>query len=196
MRAMNDSRREPKGWHSRGYLPHLDVPGLLQSVTFHLGDSLPRKAIDQMYAGTRPDDPERLHRIERYLDAGQGACWLRRPKIASLVEDALLHFDGVRYRLPCWVLMPNHVHLVIETDPEHPLPRVVQGWKSYTAKEANRLLGRSGSFWARDYFDRYIRDDAHLQAVVRYIENNPVKAGFVATAADWPYGSARHRRNT
>ncbi len=54
----------PKGWHSRGYLPHLDVPGLLQSVTFHLADSLPRQAVEQLYAGTAPDDPERLHRIE------------------------------------------------------------------------------------------------------------------------------------
>ena len=96
---MNSSRREPKGWHSRGYLPHLDVPGLLQSVTFHLGDSLPRNAVEQMYACTKPDDPERVRRIERYLDAGHGACWLGRPDLACLVEDALLHFDGAKLEI-------------------------------------------------------------------------------------------------
>jgi putative transposase len=180
----------PKGWYSHGYLPHLDSPDLLQSVTFRLGDSLPRHVVDRIYAETRPDDPERLRRVERYLDAGQGACWLRRPEIADLVEGALLHFDGARYPLLCWVVMPSHVHLLIETAQGHPLADVVQAWKSYTAKRANELLQRGGQFWARDYFDRYIRDDQHLQAVVRYIENNPVKAGLVDRPEDWPYGSA------
>jgi len=96
---MDTSRPEPKDWHSRGYLPHLDVPGLLQSVTFYLGDSLPKRAVEQMYENTWPDDPERLCRVGHHLDAGHGACWLRRPEIARLVEDALLHFDAVRYRL-------------------------------------------------------------------------------------------------
>ncbi|WP_296927456.1 transposase [Thiohalocapsa sp.] len=183
----------PKGWHSRGYLPHLDVPGLLQSITFHLEDSLPKAVMKEILAATEPGDPERLRCIERWLDAGHGECWLRRPEIGTLVQDALLHFDGERYRMLAWVLMPNHVHCLIETSDGHALGDVVQSWKSFTAKQANRLLGRFGTFWERDYFDRYIRDDRHLAAVVRYIERNPVKAGLVARAEDWPFGSARLR---
>jgi putative transposase len=184
---------EPKGWHSRGYLPHLDQPGLVQFVTFHLGDSLPAAALRWICAETPDDDAERYRRIERYLDAGHGACWLRRPEIATLVQNALLHFDGTRYRLLAWVVMPNHVHALIETVSGFPLPGVLQSWKGFTAREANAQLGRTGAFWHRDYYDRYIRDDAHLAAVVRYIEQNPVKARLVERAQDWPFGSAGHR---
>jgi putative DNA methylase len=149
--------------------------------------------MEQIYAATSPDDPERLRRVERLLDAGHGECWLAKPEIATLVEESLLHGDGQRYRLLCWVIMPNHVHTLIETLDGHPLPDVAHSWKSFTANVANRRLGRTGHFWARDYFDRYIRDDQHLAAVIRYIENNPVKAGLVERAEDWLFGSARRR---
>lgn len=86
--------------------------------------------------------------------------------------------------------MPNHVHVLIETRENYPLSKVVQGWKSFTAKLINRHLGRTGTVWMRDYFDRYIRDDHHLAAVVAYIHNNPVKAGLVPNEQDWPYSSA------
>jgi REP element-mobilizing transposase RayT len=73
-----------------------------------------------------------------------------------------LHFDGQRYRLLAWVVMPNHVHVLIETMTGHTLAAVLHSWKSYTAKEANRLLGRTGDFWQPEYFDRFIRDDRHF----------------------------------
>ena len=181
---------EPKGWHSRGYLPHLDQPGLLQFITFRLSDSLPPAVLHRLVAETADDEAERYRRIEAYLDAGHGACWLRRPEIATQVQDALLHFDGVRYRLLAWVVMPNHTHALIETKRSFPLPGVVQSWKGFTARRANSLLGRSGAFWQRDYYGRYIRDDAHWAAVTRYIAHNPVKAGLAKNPADWPFGSA------
>jgi REP element-mobilizing transposase RayT len=184
----------PKGWYSRGCLPHLDTPGLLQFVTFHLGDSLPRPTLLRLLEETEKDAAERFRRIQRLLDAGHGACWLRRPEIAALVENALLHFDGQRYRLLTWVIMPNHVHVLIETREGHPLCSVVQSCKTYTARRANALLGRHGVFWGRDYFDRFIRDDRHLAAVIRYIEQNPVRAGLVTRAEEWAYGSARWTR--
>lgn len=74
--------------------------------------------------------------------------------------------------------MPNHVHALAEINPGYRLDRIVHSWKSYTAKEANRLLTRSGSFWAPEYFDRFMRDDEHLYSTVAYIEGNPVKAGL------------------
>lgn len=178
-----------KFWHSRGYLPHCDVPGLLQAITFRLADSLPAEALERL-SQEGCDDVTRLKRIESLLDAGHGACWLRQPHVAHIVEDALLHGDGRRYRLLAWCVMPNHVHVLIETQQDHPLPAVVHGWKSFTAKAINKHLGRSGAVWMRDYFDRYIRDDHHLAAVIAYIHGNPLKAGLVNDASDWPFSSA------
>jgi len=115
---------------------------------------------------------------------------LRDPAIASIVQDALQHFDGERYRLIAWATMPNHVHVMIEQIAGYPLGDVVHSWKSFTAKAANRRLRRTGAFWERDYFDRYIRDQAHLDATMHYIHENPVKAGLVARAEQWQWSSA------
>ncbi len=183
----------PKGWYSRGYLPHLDTPNLLQSITFRLADSLPKAVIKRISDATEHSDVERRRHIEQYLDAGYGTCWLRRPDIARICEEALLYFDGERYWLLAWAVMPSHVHVLIETRSGYSLAKVVKSWKTFTAGESNRRLQRSGGFWARDYFDRYIRDDRHLLAVTEYIENNPVKAGLVAKAEEWPFGSACRR---
>lgn len=179
-----------KFWHSRGYLPHCDTPGLLQAITLRMADSLPTNVMDQLLQDAS-DNAEKLKRIEKLLDAGHGACWLKQPRIADIAEDSLLHWDGQRYRLLAWCVMPNHVHVLIETWEGYPLPKVVQGWKSFTAKLINRLLGRTGTAWMRDYFDRYIRDDHHLAAVVAYIHANPVKAGLVLNECEWRHSSAR-----
>jgi putative transposase len=104
-----------------------------------------------------------------------------------------LHFDGERYRLMAWCIMPNHVHVLIETVAAFRLDQVLHSWKSYTAQKANEALGRKGPFWAREYYDRYIRDDQHFADAVAYIEQNPVKAGLVETAAAWRYSSAARR---
>lgn len=124
-----------------------------------------------------------------YEDAGHGACDLRDPRIAEIVENALLHFDGQRYRLLEWCIMPNHVHVLIETASGHALGDVVQSWKSFTAKKANQILGRSGKFWMADYYDRFVRDENHLIAVRRYIRENPVNAGLCDRAEEWRFGS-------
>lgn len=182
----------PIGWYSRGYVPHLNTPGLVQGITFHLGDSLPAERLRQLLIETPHDATKRRRRLQAMLDTGYGACWLRRPEIARVVEDALLVSDGKRYRLLAWVVMPNHVHCLIETFPVMPLSEVVRGWKGPSAHEANRLLHRSGALWERDYFDRYVRDDGHLAAAVRYIEENPVRAGLVAQVEDWAFSSAHY----
>ncbi|MEI7643038.1 MAG: DUF1156 domain-containing protein [Chloroflexales bacterium] len=184
--------RAHKGWHSRGYLPHFDQPGLMQSITFRLADAMPadRRAewADML---NEIDDVRRHQRIEGYLDAAHGSCALRDERVAELVQQALLHFDSERYRLLAWVIMPNHVHVLIETFAGYPLDQILHSWKSYTAKEANKLLGRTGEFWQPEYFDRYIRDERHLADVVSYIHENPVKAGLASRAEDWVWSSAR-----
>jgi REP element-mobilizing transposase RayT len=196
--------RPHKLWHSRGYLPHFDQPGLVQSISFRLQDSLPRDVVQRWkqelgwHEHMATDDGvavELRERITHYEDEGHGECYLARADIGGLVENALLHFDADRYGLLAWCVMPNHVHGVIETHEGYPLGEVIHSWKSFTAKEANKLLERRGDFWMPDYHDRFIRDDRHLAAVIAYIENNPVTAGLVDDAVQWPFSSAgmRHR---
>ena len=192
-----------KFWHSRDYLPHFDQPGLIQSINFRLVDSVPAVLIDEwrtelsLHGSESAADPRMLElfqRIEKYSDLGRGECWLRNPEIAELVENAMMYFDGQRYRLLAWCVMPNHVHSLIETFKGHPLGSVLHSWKSYTSNEANKRLIREGQFWMREYFDRYIRNWNHLTTVINYIEQNPVKAGLCQRAEDWPWSSARRRK--
>jgi len=192
-----DSRKE---WYSRGYLPHRDAPGLLQAVTFRLADSLPQEKLARLEEELTelPETlrgAERRQRIEQWLDAGMGCCALRHPETASQMRNALQHFDGQRYRLIAWCIMPNHVHILMETFA--PIARIVQGWKSVTVRWAlahNEELGLripdSRRLWMRDYWDRYIRNDGHLEMVVLYIHQNPVNAGLCKRAEDWPWSSA------
>lgn len=190
------------GWRSRGYLPHFDQPGLCQSITFRLHDSVPKSVIEQWHEELTANmnslasmvDGILRQRFMDYEDAGHGQCWLRNPQIATSVEDALLYFDGEQYRLLAWCVMPNHAHVLIETLPSYPLSQVVHSWKSFTAKQANTLLGRNGIFWVREYYDRFIRNDRHLTEAINYIEQNPVKAGLVQNAKDWRFSSAYHDR--
>jgi putative transposase len=177
-----------KGWHSRGYLPHFDSAETVQFVTFRLADSLPRAVAEALAKLS-----DNLAETDQNLDGGLGSCWLKEPPIAQLVEDAIMHFDGERYHLLAWCVMPNHVHVVVESADGHSLGAVVRSRKSFTANRANKTLGRSGSFWHRDYFDRFIRDEGHLSRTIEYVENNPVKAGLVASATDWQWSSARRR---
>lgn len=202
-----ESPRPHLGWYSRGYLPHWDHPGMIQSVNFHLADALPVKVIKKWKAEldiiTRTGRPDACvptqcavelgRRIEEYLDAGRGECWLNRTIVARVVEEALFYFDQQRYRLLAWCVMPNHVHVLFEIRRGFSLPSIVHSWKSYTANEANKLLNRRGEFWQREYFDRYIRNVEHYEAIVAYIEENPVIARLARVKTDWPWSSARFR---
>ena len=183
------------GWHSRGYLTHFDSASVIQSVTYRLADALPSEVIARLERrlGATTDEQQawRLRAsIERYLDSGRGGCLLRRLEIANVVVDAWRHHEGERYRLHAWVVMPNHVHVLLTVVDRYPLPMVVKSWKSFTARAINRLLGRQGSVWMPDYWDRFIRDEAHYRRVVDYIHQNPVKAGLIDCAERWPWSSA------
>lgn len=114
-----------------------------------------------------------------------------KPRIAELVEGAILFFAGTRYVLHAWVVMPNHVHILFNPPDGWSLSDIVASRKSLTSKQANKVLGRTGHFWQEDYFDRFVRNEHHFDRVVEYIERNPVKAGLCHEAADWPFGSAR-----
>jgi REP element-mobilizing transposase RayT len=183
------------GWHSRGYLPHFDGRAMPQFITFHLADSIPLKVIQRWREELKSlkYEQERIilqRRIERYLDQGYGEAFLKVRNVAQMVQDALLRFDGSRYNLFSWVVMPNHVHSLMTRFEEFELSDILHSLKSFTSHEANRMLQRKGQFWIEDYFDRYIRNAEHFEKTVKYIENNPVRAGLCLEPGDWPYSSA------
>src|SRR5690242_17324100 len=187
-----------QGWYSRGYLPHWDHPGMIQSLNFRLADSLPVSVVERWKKELEhlPKDEASTtmrRRVEKYLDSGHGECWLRNPDFARLTEDTLLHFDGQRYHLLAWCIMPNHVHAMIETQEGFPLQDVLHSWKSFTGNRVNQLIKRNGVFWQREYLDRYVRNAEHYQKAIAYIEENPVKAGLARIKAGWPWSSAKFR---
>jgi type I restriction enzyme R subunit/putative DNA methylase len=183
-----------RGWHSRGYLPHFDQPGLVQSVTFRLGDSLPKaQLIELEQLLPRERSAERRLQIEEWLDQGAGSCILRRPDCAQIVVDCILHGDGAKHRALAWCVMPNHVHLLLQVLPGFPLERIVGAIKAFSSRSINPLLNRGGALWMPDYFDRFVRDDRHFANEVEYIEHNPVIAGLCGKPEHWPYSSAGWR---
>ncbi|MBA3699032.1 MAG: transposase [Planctomycetes bacterium] len=202
-----------RGWHHRGYLPHFDAPGMWQSITYRLADALPiavvRKLAEELgiadaragrprpqgkaFTDDDPDDERRRayrKKVEAWLDAGQGACHLRDPSIAEIVQHNLLHHAGERYHLGAWVVMPNHVHVLIRIQESWPLDRVVHGWKSFTAKRIITALALRPPLWQGEYWDRYIRDEAHWLRAKQYIEENPVAARLVKKPQEWKWSSA------
>ena len=176
-----------QGIHNRGYLPHLKAEGGIYFVTFRLADSLPQAVLDELNEAP----PEaRSKKIETYLDAGHGECVLSKPEIAQLVVHALKTFDGERYALHDWVVMPNHVHLVIEPRGEHALSEILHSLKSYTASEANRILDRHGAFWQQESYDRLLRNQDEFDRCVQYVQQNPVRAKLAAEPGQYAYGRA------
>ncbi len=169
-------------------------------MTFHLADSLPQTVLLRLEselktlpAGKR--DAERRKRVDAWIDAGHGSCILRKPAIAAMVQGSLLTFDSQRYRLLAWVVMPNHVHVLFQPINGWTVAKIVAAWKKFTARKIcdNRRNGGDGPsapVWHREYWDRYIRDQAHLAQVIAYIHLNPVKAGLVVTPESWPWSSA------
>ncbi|MBX7061815.1 MAG: transposase [Pyrinomonadaceae bacterium] len=185
--------KDPRYWHSRGYLPHFDQDGFTQFVTFRLADSVPQLVLDRWHTELKSgeiSDAGVRRRIEYYLDQNYGESWLRAPAIANILQETLLKWDGERYRLISWVIMPNHGHILLSPFEGHRVSDIMHSIKSFTAHFANDLLKRKGRFWAKEYFDRYIRDQRHFANTLAYIENNPVKAKLCKLPCEWPYSSA------
>ncbi len=188
-----DLKRGFRGWHQRGYLPHFDAPDVRQFLTFQLADAFPvkRRGEWQSFLAENATSANR-RKIEAWLDRGCGECWLRRPAAADAVQQTLRSGDGRNHRLLAWVIMPNHIHAVVQVG-EIPLSRLIERWKGTTARRCNELLARQGKFWQADYFDTLIRDESHLKRAIRYVEQNPVKAGLATTTRQWRWSSAGFR---
>ena len=190
-----------QGWYSRGYLPHFDGGETTQFITARLFDSMPQELLIKWREQLKKEsevnnsfdvDSAFRQRVEIYLDQGFGSCFLKEEKVAEIVQNALLFHDEKKYKLQSWVIMPNHIHFLLTPNQGIKLEKIVHSIKSFTANEANKLLNRKGTFWQAEPFDRYIRNIKHFTNVVKYIEENPVKAKLCAKPKDWKFSSAHY----
>ena len=188
------------------HLPHWQQDRSTYFLTFRLGDSIPavllsewRRARDQWClehpkpwsSATEDEYHQRFSTvIDRLLDQGYGSCLFRDSANADIVTGAFRHFDHRRYLLHSWVIMPNHMHLLLTHDASIPLARIAASWKRFTATKIHQRNQSSGRMWQKDYFDRIIRDWDHFMNVARYIRRNPLKAklpdgAFLLEEAAW-----------
>jgi REP element-mobilizing transposase RayT len=198
------TRKKPRAisaTRSRGYLPHWEGEHPIYFVTFRLADSLPRSLVLQLRRhreSTKKVTPATeagagrarardldgvLGTAEHCLDSGLGECHMRDSRIAKIVADAIQHFQGTRYNLLGWCVMPNHVHVVFAPLGENKLDTILHSWKSFSALMANRLLRRRGIFWQREYFDHLVRNERSLLKILHYVKENPMRAGL----PNWPW---------
>ncbi len=184
----------------RRRLPQWRQEGATYFVTFRTADSLPKETLDRWYRRraewlgnhriavekNRPVDLSKLsfeeHReyertfvkaLQTELDRGRGACPLGEREYALIIESALRHFDGERYRLGDFVIMPNHVHLLVQPGGGMKLSEILKSWKSYTAREVNRRMDRTGAFWQKESWDHIVRSRRQLDRFREYIADNP-----------------------
>jgi REP element-mobilizing transposase RayT len=169
-------------------LPHWQPEGAALFLTWRLQGSLPKEYFE---SGRDPDPAREFVRQDRILDKAQtGPTWLKDDRVAESVAEALHHADKVLklYDLRAWVIMSNHVHLFI--DPHVPLARINRTVRSFTAREANRILQRTGTFWQHESYDHWSRDLWQSEKIIAYIEENPISAGIVPRAEDYRWSSA------
>ena len=179
---------------SRRNLPHWQQEGRTYFVTFRLHDSLPQEKLEGLRknraewldANPEPWSAAQRHeyhelfsqKVQQWLDAGHGSCLLKDPAPAQIVADALRHFDGERYDLVAWVVMPNHVHALLTPRPGFALGKILHSWKSFSAHEINKQTGRKGDVWQHETYDHIVRDPDSLWHFAKYIVDNPRQAGL------------------
>lgn len=178
-----------------GNLPHWRQENVWYFVTFRLADSIPsdvaEEIINERKLWLTKHDKSKLtkeekieyyklfsERIENLLNSGKGSCVLKDEKVAAIVADALKHFNQQRYVLDEWIIMPNHVHVIVKPIGDNKLQDILHSWKSYTANEINKLLNKKGQFWLHESYDHIIRNEFALNAIRNYIRENPLKAGI------------------
>ena len=187
------------------HLPHWTQEGATYFVTFRLADSLPKEKLTQWhsereewmqiheepYSAAEMEEYAELfsERINHWLDAGSGECILADRVNANVVEQALSHFDGERYRLGSYVIMANHVHIIISPVAGYELSDILHSWKSYTANELNKSTGRSGAVWQDESYDHVVRSSEQLAYYTNYIQKNVKQSGGNSFGAGRQAGS-------
>jgi REP element-mobilizing transposase RayT len=167
-------------------LPHYHCNDQPIFLTWRLFGTLPpgRRFLSRLTSG------KAFVAMDHLLDnARTGPLYLRQPETARLVVDSIRYRDGETHQLHKYVVMANHVHLLIT--PRVPVPKLTESLKRFTARECNRILGLTGRpFWQDESYDRLVRNEKEFERIAFYIEMNPVRAGLVATPEDFPWSSA------
>lgn len=181
--------------HMRGYLPHLELAGTTQYVTFRLDDALPMEVYSRWrdelcHLSDRDRMRELYRRCERFLDAGHGSCIFKNPAAARIVQESLFEYSRTHYDLHYWVVMSNHAHIMITPFGGVSLSDAMQRIKGASSKRIHEKLGGRGRLWQPESFDRLVRNDDMRDRVAHYIHWNPVKAKLCKQPEDWPYSSA------
>jgi len=188
-----------KFWRNR--LPHWEVASGTYFITLRCAGSLPKVVLQQIaeiqesLAAVESNSEAFTHwqrqyfmTLEKYLDQGVGFCPFTEEVCCREVLDAMKGLESFGWELKNYVIMPNHVHALFETTSESADMQSLWGpWKGRTARSCNRLLKRQGPFWHKDWFDRWMRDAANTERTIRYIRENPVKAGLVKDWQDYPW---------
>lgn len=204
----------------RRHLPHIQPPGATFFITFRLANSLPPEVLEKLQEEhaaieleiskiTENDKKRRRQEIERKkwfakwddaLDQAQtGELYLREPEVAATVANSIRFHDGEWFDVIAYCIMPNHVHLVIvpfekTKNQEYSLSEILHNIKRNSAKQSNKILGRTGDFWQHESYDHFIRNDAELERVVKYVLHNPVKAGLCSEWTDWHWSYSKYPR--
>jgi putative transposase len=186
-------------------LPHWHQAGTVYFLTWRTWDSMPKAVLDEWLRARdawlrskhidprQPDWRNKLHtlspserdeyrtlisdRWDASLDRCEGSCPLATPECAEVVAQSLRHFDGERYGLSDFVVMPNHVHILVSFVDEDTRTKQCDSWKHFTATRINRLIGRSGRFWEPESFDHLVRSEEQYEHLRHYIAANPKRAG-------------------
>jgi REP element-mobilizing transposase RayT len=172
-------------------LPHWHRNGAMYFITFNLADSLPSHIINELQERrelwlkkhNKPYSKEDLHeyyflfsnRIEELLNSGHGTCLLHEYENSKIVADAINYFNNNRYILDEWVVMPNHIHVIVQPL-SYSLTSITHSWKSYSAQVINKRMNQTGKLWMPESYDHIIRNEQSLEKIREYIKNNPEKA--------------------
>ena len=174
----------------RRRLPHWIPDHSVLFVTWRLAGCLPAPP-PELLTSRGTARASSVEQDERLAHSSSGPFWLRDPKVAAILEEALRYGETVRqlYLLHAWVIMPNHVHVIME--PHLALSQIMHWLKGRTGRKANQLLGRRGlPFWQEESYDHWVRTTEELNELIRYVESNPVQAGLVEREERWPWSSA------
>lgn len=187
---------QEKHFHRRN-LPHLYYNEGIYFVTFRLYDSIHPAELEKLQTilNSKTDEGKKkfFKKYDALLDKPfNNVKHLQKTEIAKICTNSILHFDGKDILVICFVIMPNHIHLVFElVNKTRSVGHILGSIKKYSAREANKYLNKEGKFWQAESFDRLVRDEKELFNIIKYVLLNPVNAGLVEDYKDWPHTYCR-----